>query len=411
MNRRYMLAVTLALFVAVTGCGTSAEDTTGLTTPGVTDEVVRVGMTTDLTGPAAFLGQELSAGTRLGFEHVNENGGVHGRRIELLVEDDGYQPPRTVAAYRKLLDRDGVFAFVGNLGTATNLALKPAIERDRVPIAPAISFSSTAYTPPSRYLFGIDPSYRMTAWIQVHHIAETLGQTDARIGVIYQDDDVGADALAGLRAAADHYGLEIVAEEGHRRGAIEFSSQVLNVREAGASHVVLWTLLRETAAILKKAEELDWAPQFLSWYVAADHRMVELAGSAAADLQLVSLVDFESDDARLRVYLDALDRYDSEHTPGFYHAGGFTMAQLFVEALTRAGRDLTREKLVDALETFDGWDDNAVGLPFTYGPGLRGGSVSKSFIAGVDIEQGKIVRLTEDMMFEMPMVQAAPTTN
>jgi branched-chain amino acid transport system substrate-binding protein len=157
-------------------------------------------------------------------------------------------------------------------------------------------------------MFGADPSYRMTSWILLDYVANTLKATDARIGVIFQDDDMGADGLAGLREAAAYYGLPIVAEEGHKRGAIDFSSQVLNVKRSGATHVVLWTLLRETAAILKKANEFGWMPEFLSWFAQADPRLLELAGDAAANLQIANIMDLDSDDPRFQVYLDALDR-------------------------------------------------------------------------------------------------------
>ena len=397
MKQRGITTVLFALLTGFTACGTAPEGT-----PGVTEDTILVGRTADLTGPVAFLGQESSAGAKLYLQQVNEQGGVHGRRIQLLVEDDGYQPPRTIAAYRKLLDRDRVFAFMGNLGTATNMALKPMVERDRVPIAPAGAFSSALYTPPSRYLFAPDPSYRMTSWIMVDYVANTLKATDARIGVVYQDDDMGADGLTGLREAAAYYGLPIVAEEGHKRGAIDFSSQVLNVKRSGATHVVLWTVLRETAAILKRAQELSWEPEFLSWYAVADPRLLELAGDAAANLQIVNLMDLNSDDSRLRVYLDAVHHLDPDHPPGFYHAMGFATAQMFVEALKRAGRDLTRDRFIEALETFDHWDDNAFGLPVTYGPGLRGGSTTKTFFSRVDVGRCRFVRVTEDKVFEMP---------
>jgi branched-chain amino acid transport system substrate-binding protein len=395
MNR-WMVEPALVILLVTTACGGGASSEG---TPGVTDDAVRVGMTADLTGPIAFLGQEISAGIKLCFQQVNDQGGVYGRKLELLVEDDGYQPPRTVAAYRKLLDRDQVFAFVGNLGTSPNMALKPMLERDRVPTL-AVSFSSVLYTPPSRYLFAPSPSYRMVSWIMLEYLVDGLRAQDAKIAVVYQEDDLGLDGLAGLREAAAHYGLTIVAEEGYKPGAIDFSSQVLNLKKAGATHVVLWTVLRESAAILKKAQELDWAPEFLGWFAIADPRFVELAGDAAAHLHIVNQFDPDSDDLRVSVYRDALERYDSGHKPGFYHAGGFSLGQIFVEALERAGRDLTREKLIEAFETFDHWDQNVFGMPVTYGPGLRGGSVAKTFISR--IEQRKLVRVTEDTIFEMP---------
>jgi len=399
MNQGWKLAAIIALVGLGAACGAPSED--GVT-PGVTDDTIKLGMTADLTGPIAFLGQEISAGAKLYFDQVNRAGGVHGRKIELIVEDDGYQPPRSVAAYRKLVDRDGVFCFMGNLGTATVMAMRPMLERDKIPLVAPTSFASLTYTPPSRYLFGVDPSYRMTSWMLVEYIRDDLGAPDARIGVIYQDDDLGADALTGLHEAASHYGLDIVAEESHKRGAVEFGSQVLNLKKAGATHVLLWTILRESAAILEEAKSLEWSPEFIGWFGFADDRVVELAGDAAKNLHVLSLFDVNSDDASVKEYLEARERHQPDHRAGFYHAGGFSLAQVVVEALERSGRDVTRENLVEALETFDRWDDNAWGHPFTYGPNVRGGSAAKVFFAKADVEKGTLVRITPDRLFEMP---------
>jgi branched-chain amino acid transport system substrate-binding protein len=220
--------------------------------------------------------------------------------------------------------------------------------------------------------------------------------------VIYQDDDLGSDALLGLHEAAEYYGMNIVAEEPHERGAVEFGSQVLNLRRAGATHVILWTVLRESAAILQEAHTLEWDPHFIGWFGFADDRIVELAGEAAANLEVLSLFDPEREDPAMTEYLDALARDQPDHRIGFYHAGGFGLGQMFVEALRRAGPDLTREKLIEALETFDHWDQNVWGHPYTYGPGLRGGSVARTFFARPDVEKGRLVRETEDILFEMP---------
>ena len=129
---------------------------------------------------------------------------------------------------------------------------------------------------------------------------------------------------------------------------------------------------------------------------------MELAGDSTANVHLVTITDFESDDPRVRTYLDTKEQYDPGHPAGFYHAGGYAVGEIFVEALERAGRDLNREKLIAALETFEGWDANAWRLPLTYAPGVRGGSAATTYVSKVDFEQGKLVRATEDAVFEMP---------
>jgi branched-chain amino acid transport system substrate-binding protein len=394
--RRFRFGLTALCAAFLAACATERGN------EGVTDETIRVGMIVDLTGPLAFLGQEISAGAELYFQHVNEQGGVHGREIELIVEDDGYQPPRTVAAFRKLVDVDGIFCLFGNIGTATTMAIMPMLENERIPLLEPNSFSSTLYTPPRRYVFTVPLSYPAQSWVMAQRIAESPDVAEARLGVIYQDDDFGLDGLQGLRDAAAHYGLNIVAEEAHQRGATDFSSTVLNLRRANPTHVILWTVLRETAAVLQEAHQLGWKPQFFGNNTAADDRLVGLVGEGLRDANVLFVTNWDPSSPSMDTYLELLSRHAPEREPAYYHAAGFSEAQILVASLERAGRELNREKLVAAFETFDGWDENAFGMPITYGPGLRGGLDIKVYLAEPDVEQGKLVRATADILFEMP---------
>jgi branched-chain amino acid transport system substrate-binding protein len=369
---------------------------------GITDDTIRVGMIVDLTGPLAFIGQEISTGAELYFQDVNDRGGVHSRKIELIVEDDGYQPPRAVAAFRKLVDVDGIFCLLGNVGTATTMAIMPMLEEEAIPLLEPNSFSSALYTPPHRYVFTVPLSYPAQSWVMVQRIADSPDAAAARLGVIYQDDDFGLDGLQGVRDAAAHYGLTIVAEEAHQRGATDFSTTVLNLKRANPTHVILWTVLRETAAVLQEAHQLGWEPQFFGNNTAADDHLVGLAAEALRDSNALFATNWDPSSPSMNTYLEALSRYAPNKEPAYYHAAGFAEAQILVEALERAGRDPTREKLVAAAETFDGWDENAYGMPVTYGPGLRGGLDIKVFFKKADVEQGKLVRASDNIFFEIP---------
>ncbi len=225
-----------------------------------------------------------------------------------------------------------------------------------------------------------------------------------RVGIIYQDDELGLDGLAGLREAAAYYDLPIVAEESYKRGAVDFSTQVLNVRKADPTHVVLWTVLRETAAVLKEADRLGWSPQFLVGFTAADDQVVKLAGSATENALILSMFDPSREEKQMKQYLELITKRTEGKAPGIYHAAGFAMAQGLVEGLERAGNDLTRERLVEALETFDHWDENVYSVPMSYGPELRGGSAMRVFFSRADLEKEKLVRVTEDILFEMPQL-------
>ena len=386
----------LILLTASAWGSAGAEDV-----PGVTDDEIRVGMITDLTGPLAFLGQESRAGLELYLRHINDQGGVHGRKLRLFAEDDGYRPPRSIAAFRKLVDRDHVFCFVLNLGSSCNLAVFPFIEREGIPLIGPNCFNTAMHTPPNHYVFALDPAYSIQAWIMVKHIVDIERAESPRLAVLYQDDDYGRDGLRGLWDAAAYYELPIVAETSYKPGAVDFRTQVLNLRQSRATHVILWTITRETAAVLREAHQLGWHPEFFGGLPTADDKVVELAGSASQGFKAIQIVDYWSDSEEVRLYHQLIEKYDPGHRPGLYHAGGVSVGQALVEALRRAGRGLTRENLVEALESFRGWDE-WMGPPVTYGPNLRGGKYTAAFMVQADTTEMRFVRATDWIPFEMP---------
>ncbi|MBT3345713.1 MAG: ABC transporter substrate-binding protein [Gemmatimonadetes bacterium] len=386
---RHLLILLALLFAVSTAPPACADDV-----PGVTDDQILIGMTVDLTGPLAFIGQQGSAGLRLYLNHINEQGGVHGRRIDLRVEDDGYQPARTIAAFRKLLDRDGVFCFVGNLGSSQTMATFPFVKRARVPVLMPMNFNSAMSTPHKRYVFGHDPSYPIQSWLMVKHIVEVEKATSPRLAVLYQDDGYGRDGLQGLQEAAAHYGIPIVAEEGYKSGTVDFGSQVLNMRKAEPTHVIFWSVYREAAAVMKEARQIGWQPQFIGGGPAGDDKTLELAGEAASGYQALGIIDLSSDDEEMTLYRQLLAAESPGQEPNIYHAMCYSAGQTLVEALHRAGQDLSREKLVDALETLREWDGTLM-APITYSPGMHGGQSTAAFMMRADLERGQMVRSSD----------------
>jgi len=391
---RYMLfALALLIAFSLSRRPAAAEDV-----PGVTVDRILVGMTNDLTGPLAFIGQQTSAGARLYLQHVNEQGGIHGRRIELLVEDDGYQPARTVAAFRKLLDRNRVFCFAGNMGSSTTMATLPLVARERVPVVMPLNYNSRMSTPYKRYIFAMDPSYPIQSWIILKYIAEVEKAESPRLGVIYQDDDYGRDGLQGLRAATTHYGIPIVSEESYKRGAVDFGTQVLNMKQEDPTHVILWTVNREGAAVMREARQAGWQPQFVGSLAAAGDKTLELAGVAAKGYLALGVVDLWSDEEKVVQYRDLREK-EAGNAQSLSHAGGYGMAQVLVEGLRRAGRELTREKLVEALETLNEWHGSLL-PPVTYSPEQHGGQRTAAFMMGADLERKAMVRISDWLHYE-----------
>ena len=341
---------------------------------GVTDDSIKVGMITDLSGPAAFFGREALDGMKLYIDHINDRGGVHGRKIVLLHEDDGYQPPRSIAAFRKLHDRDRVFCFAGNFGSSTVMATLPFIKRANVPLVGTTNLNSRMHTPFKKNVFPIGPSYNVQSWMMVKHIMNTWEEdTPPRIAVIYQDDDMGHDGMDGLHEAIEAYGLKLVAEESHKRGTIDFSSQVQNIKRKEATHVILWTIYRECAAILKEASQADFKPTFIGGAPACDTKVLELAGKDAEGYLALFPSNLWSNEPTQKSleYRELVGKLSPRREIANVHSIGYSIAQLLIEGLERAGPDLTREKLVAALETLKQFETAM--LTFTFGSGVRGG--------------------------------------
>ena len=144
---------------------------------------------------------------------------------------------------------------------------------------------------------------------------------------------------------------------------------------------------------------VDWHPRFVGSNVISDDKVVALAGESAADFVALSLLDLSGDGATANPYLELLEKYDPDREIGAYHAGGVYYAQVLIEGLQRAGRDITREKLVEAMESFSGWT-TGFGPPVTYGPNLRGGASTAAFLMKADVAQKKLVPATDWIQFE-----------
>ena len=177
--------------------------------PGVTDNEILIGNIQDLSGPMAYLGGELKHGAELYFRHVNESGGVYGRKIKMITEDHQYNPAMSLAAAKKLLDEMVFFVLFNVIGTATASALFNLVEEQGVPfIAPASNASSMS-DPPKKYVFATDTPYDAQGRILCNYLAQR-GDKNAKIGIIYQDDDFGKDCMKGVKEGAASHGWKIV---------------------------------------------------------------------------------------------------------------------------------------------------------------------------------------------------------
>ncbi|MAG20674.1 MAG: hypothetical protein CMF77_00685 [Candidatus Marinimicrobia bacterium] len=363
-------------------------------TPGVTDTEILIGNIQDLSGPMKELGMLLPHGANLYFNYVNEKGGVHGRKIRMLVEDHQYNPQKTVAAAKKLIEQDRVFCFYQVIGTSPCEAIRPTLEEYKIPlVAPATQSGTMSDRSRQawKYIFHTDTGYDKQANILVDY---ALGQNpDAKVGVIYQDDDYGANVLKGIAEAEERHGITCQ-KEGYQRGATDFAGQVMNLMKGGATHVIIGGVVKEPIITMKTAEAMGYAPQFLGISPTMDHRVALAAGPAGEGFiaaNFAALWDADVEGAKL--YRELYDKSGTDpKLKGMYNFYGFMTAMVLVEGLEKAGKRLTREQLIKGLESIRNWDAKGVFPPFSYGRNDRAAAES---VVLVQIREGKQTPITE----------------
>ena len=237
--------------------------TNALAEVGVTDDTIKIGVVSDLTGPTAIGGVGMADGIVSFFKDLNEKGGINGRKVEVIVEDCAYSPAKAVAAAKKLMAKDGVFALVSPWGTAPSTALFPIAKKQKIPIVPACSLATSVYDPLKRQVFAVGTNYVDQSLFVVDYIRNELGIKKPKIGLFCQDDDWGRDHLKGLEMARKKYDLPPITMETYKYNAVDFKSQVINLRRAKPDVVLIASGIKSGAMFLKEAQKLNWKPTFI----------------------------------------------------------------------------------------------------------------------------------------------------
>ena len=360
------LAAVLAAVFVLAACGDDKEEV-----PGVTDDEVLLGTHTSLTGPIAVFSQ-ISITTKAYFDYVNETkGGVNGRKIKFLLEDDAYSPPKTVDLVRKLVEQDQIFALLNGLGTATHLQVVDYLQERGVPDL-FVSSGATEWVkdPVARpTVFGSIPNYLAAGVVLGQYIAENFaGQ---KLGLMRQNDDFGADGITGIRRGVDG-NLEIVGEETHEVVDADLNSQVDRLNAAGADVIAIWATPRQFSTAIKHARlDLNWDVPFVVSLVSANEFSVALAGPEVLEGTVsVSYIrqGYEVEDPGVAKHLEIIRQYAGIENGNNLTIYGQYIGELMEEVLRRAGKDLTRESLVEAAESISNFQCSVCLFPAAMSP-------------------------------------------
>jgi branched-chain amino acid transport system substrate-binding protein len=362
MFTKLMLAIAAVAIVGTAAVGQPAER-------GVTPTEIVLGTTMPMSGPAAFWGTGVGGGIDAWLRHINDQGGIHGRRFRFAIRDDAYLPPRAVANVRELVERDGVFAIVSQIGTANCFAVRDyMVETKTIWITPACGADIWAgMKERNRYLFVTYPGYVDEGIYLTKYGVEHLKAKN--IAVFYQNDLYGQQGLLGVkRGVAAVRGAKLVAQVSYEVTDAEVTAQALKLKESGADTLIFYATPRHGALLAREIAKIGYKPTLMSTFTLLDPVMFALAGEAWDNVYLATYVPVPgTGDARVDAALATITRINPALARNPFNANaGVSFIEPFLEGLRRAGPALTKERLVEAMETIRNWDGEVIrGVTFT----------------------------------------------
>lgn len=338
---------------------------------GVTDGSITIGQSVPLSGPAQELGIEMQLGAKLYFDQINAQGGVHGRKIKLLSLDDGYEPDRATANTRQLIDKNDVFALFGYVGTPTSLAALQVSNPAGVPFFGAFTGAEALRLPFNRLVFNVRASYGD----ETEKIVEQFTSLNVkRIAVFYQNDAYGKAGLSGVEKAMAKRNLQLVATATVERNSSDVAAAVKTLIPAKPDMVVMVTTYKSSAAFINAMRAAGSGAQFYTVSFVGSRALANELGPDGAGVGISQVVPFPWSRTLpvVRDYQKLLAASGTGRDVSFTSLEGYIAAKVFVEGLRRAGKELTRDKFISAMENLRNFDAGGFAVNFT--PGNHNGS-------------------------------------
>jgi len=334
MNRRLTLRTALVLAAVCAAWPAAAQQ-------GVTDTEIVLGDILPLTGPPALLGVAHNLGVKIAVAEANAAGGVNGRKLRLISEDDGYIPSRTVQGVRKLLTSDKVFALTSLSGTAQGQAALPIVKQAGIPTIAPISLFEELYKPVSKNVFAIGGDHEAATAALVSKVADKFpGKTWA---LISQDDDYGELVRQGFEKAMKDKKFTMVSAQVYKKGQSDFSSEILKVKQSGAEVLMAGGVLGENVAMAKELERIGYKIPMAVTYVSRVPASVKLMGTAGESVYTVDFVYLE-DSPKGKLFMDKAKQFltpEEQPKVNRYSFTGYAGARVLIEAMRHCGKALT----------------------------------------------------------------------
>jgi branched-chain amino acid transport system substrate-binding protein len=346
---------------------------------GVTEAEVIIGTYTDLSGVTAMWGVNNSNSWRLVFDQVNAAGGLNGRKIKYILEDNQYQVPRSVQAANKLINRDGVFIMVANGGTPMNNAVMPDQLAKGVANVFPLTSARSMYEPLHHLKFGLGSSYYDQIRAGLKFFIEKRGKT--HVCSMAQDTDFGRDITSGVKDQLEHDHLTLTGETLHKPTDTDFSASVARMHDAGCDIIVLGTIVRDAVQIISAVRKTGWNVDMLGQAASYDDVVAQVPGGTTEGFYSMTPMLFATETSEspdVRAFADA---YHKEYgkNPNFAAQIGYTGAMVTVQALKNAGKDLTVDSFVAGMEAIKDYHDIFGSPAISFSPAKHQGS-NQSFL-------------------------------
>lgn len=335
---------------------------------GVTATEILIGEVQPMSGPASLIGKAGAAGSKLAIAEINAAGGINGRKLRAIYEDDGYVPARSVSAVKKLIDSDKVFGLTGTTGSSHMVAMLPAIEEAKIPTIVHMAPNPAVVNPRRPTVFMIGPDYDYAGYVPIRYMVEKMAKKGGKFGILYQDDDFGKALLAGYVKAVKEFGLSSVAEIAFKRGAKDFSAEVLTLKDKGVNAVYLGTLTTETASILSEFRRLNMDMTIGTLWAGQLPPAVKLAAPSGYQYLIPDYYASNYDPAGLKLMETAKKFLSTEDYDNFnrYTVSGYVGTKVFAEGIKRCGANVTRVCVVNELNKLHDFSTGGLSGPVSF---------------------------------------------
>ncbi len=356
---------------------------------GVTDTEIKLGMVNAQTGGAAGLGNGMRVGAEAFFKEANAKGGILGRKINLVVADDGYEPDKAIDQTLKMIDGQKVFALFGYVGTPTANAVIPIVKEDKVPLVGLFTGAMTLRNPVTHEIINIRASYNDEPEMLIEHFVKDTGAK--KFAVFYQDDGFGQAVLSGTEKALKKRGLDVVAKGTFQRNTLAVKTGLASVMAANPDVVIMVGPYSPIGVFIKEAKTDGLKAHLATVSFVGTDDLVSAVGKEGDGVVISQVVPFPEDPSVpiIKECGTLITKYFPDQKTGFVNMEGCITAKVMCMALEKAGKDLTRDGLINAFEDMKNVDIG--GMVLSLG---KDNHQASNTVFLTEIKDGKIVPIT-----------------